>query len=178
MKWYTIALALALLNAANSYASGSGKPLADHLQPLLPYIGKTWKGTFTKIADQPARQDVARWERALNGKAIRILHSVNKGEYGGETLVMWDAAQQSLVFWYFTTADFHTQGTIAFEDGKMVSREAVSGNSNGITEVKSTNELMPGGRMLAKSQYLKNGQWVDGHQIHYVIDPEAKVTFK
>jgi len=33
--------------------------------------------------------DVARWERALNGKAVRILHHQSR-VYGGESIVMWD----------------------------------------------------------------------------------------
>jgi hypothetical protein len=28
--------------------------------------------------------DVSHWERAMNGRAIRMLHSVNDGEYGGD----------------------------------------------------------------------------------------------
>ena len=54
---------------------------------------------------------------------------------------MWDAKLGSLVFWYFTTAGFYTQTTVIIEDGKLVSHEKVTGNENGITEVKSIMQL-------------------------------------
>jgi hypothetical protein len=43
-----------------------------------------WHGTFISQNPKPA-SDVCRFERAPNGQAIRILHSVNEGIYGGET---------------------------------------------------------------------------------------------
>ena len=49
---------------------------------------------------------------------------------------------------------------------------------NGVTEVRSTSEILPDGRLHTKSQYLKEGQWVDGHEIHYKEAPDAKVVFK
>ena len=34
--------------------------------------------------------DVQRCELALNGQAVRVLHSIDDGEYGSESLVVWD----------------------------------------------------------------------------------------
>jgi len=60
--------------------------LNDHLKPFLPLIGKTWRGTSLPAEAEDRMSDVSHWERALNGQGIRILHSVNDGEYGGETI--------------------------------------------------------------------------------------------
>lgn len=66
----------------------------------------------------------------------------------------------------------------SFDDGKFISHEVVSGNNDGVTEVKSVGEILPDGRLRSSAQYLKNGEWVDGHSFVYVEDPAAEVIFK
>src|SRR5215470_1937995 len=88
---------LALLTAPLSLA-GSPDQLDEPLKPFAPLIGKTWKGEFKKSTPENPLFDVSRWERALNGKAVRVLHSVNDGIYGGETLITWDANKKTLAY--------------------------------------------------------------------------------
>lgn len=152
--------------------------LSEHLKEFTPFLGKTWKGEFASSTPERPMHDVSRWERALNGQAVRILHSVNDGLYGGETLIVWDRKKESLVFVYFTTAGFYTQGTMKWQDGKMVSHETVTGNEQGITEVRATGEVLPDGRLHSKSEYFQSGKWVPGHEVFYKEDPDAKVVFK
>jgi len=154
------------------------EPLSEHLAPLAPFVGKTWRGEFANSTPEKPLVDVSRWERALNGQAVRILHSVNDGDYGGETLIVWDAARQSLVYYYFTTAGFYTQGTVRLEGGKFLSHEVVSGNAEGVTEVEAVGEILPDGRLRSTSRHLKNGQWVTGHEVVYREDPSARVVFR
>ena len=152
--------------------------LSEHLKPLQEYIGKTFNGEFADFTPENPTYDVSHWERALNGNAIKITHSVNNGEFGGESIIMWDATLESLVSWYFTTAGFYTQATVILEDDKLVSHEKVTGNVNGITEVKSTMQLLSNGQLHTISEYLQNGMWIDGHEIYYKKTPEAQVIFK
>ncbi len=152
--------------------------LAENLKLFKPYIGKTWKGEFANSTPEKPIFDVSRWERALNGQAIRILHSVNNGEYGGESIIFWDKQKAGLVFYYFTTAGFFTTGSIKFENGKMISHEYVTGNQNGVTEVKAIGEIMVDGKLRSTSQYLQKDKWVQGHEVTYVEAPEAQVIFK
>lgn len=159
-------------------ASFAQDQLAEPLRPFAPYIGKTWRGEFANSTPDKPVIDISRWERALNGQAIRTLHSVNNGEYGGEMILFWDKQKESLVFYYFTTAGFYTTGTCKFEDGKFISHEVVTGNQDGITEVKAIGEILADGKMRSSSQYLKNGEWVQGHEVLYVEDASAQVIFK
>ena len=152
--------------------------LSEHLKPLQSYIGKTFKGEFADSTPENPTYDIQYWERALNGNAIKITHSVNNCEYGGESIIMWDAKVESLVSWYFTTAGFYTQATMIIENDKLVSYEKVTGNKNGITEVRATINLLSKGELHTKSDYLQNGKWVDGHEIYYKEAPNAKVLFK
>src|ERR1700758_5559475 len=72
-------------------------PLNAHLQMFLPFLGKTWKETFANSTPDKPIIDVQKWERTLNGQAIRLLHSINQGAYGGETLFIWDDQRKTVV---------------------------------------------------------------------------------
>jgi hypothetical protein len=152
--------------------------LAKPLEPLRPFIDKTWKGHFKNSTPEKPMIDVARWERALNGQAVRILHSINDGVYGGESIVMWNPKSKRLEFHYFTTAGFQTHGSMTIEGAKLISREEVVGNRDGVTEVRATTELLADGKMRVQSRYLKKGQWLDGHEVTYEVAPPARVVFK
>src|SRR6185369_10383278 len=85
MNVFRYSLPLLWCLATTTQLSAADQPsLKSHLEPFRPLIEKTWKGAF-KNSKKPTT-DVMRWERALNGKAIRVLHSVNDGSYGGETI--------------------------------------------------------------------------------------------
>ena len=152
--------------------------ISEHLKPFEPYIGKTFRGEFSSSTPDKPVHDVSLWERALNGNAVRIMHSVNKGEFGGESIVMWDSDKERLISWYFTTAGFYTQARLHFEDDKLISIEDVIGNENVITQVKAIIELLPNGELVNSSRYLMNGNWVDGHKIPYKEAPDNKVVFR
>ena len=150
-----------------------------HLRPLLPLLNKTWRGTVGGgAAGKAPVYDVQRWELALNGRAVRVLHSVNDGDYGGESLIFWDEGKQSLTFYYFTTAGFYTTGTATAEDGALATLESVKGSADGITEVKGLTRLLPDGTVHVKTEYRKNGAWVPGRETRYSEAPDAQVRFK
>ena len=158
---------------------GATEPAMDpHLEPLRPLLGKTWKGVFKNSKPDKPTVDIMRWERGLNGKVVRVLHSVNDGAYGGETIFMWDEKKQVVTYHYFTTAGFMTVGTLNYKDGKLITHEVVSGSAGGVTEVRGTSELLPSGAFRVKTEHLKAGQWELGHEVVYTEDSTAKVVFK
>ena len=97
--------------------------LSKHLEAFEPYIGKTYKGEFAESTPETPVFDVQYWERILNGNGVKITHSVNDGEYAGESIIMWDLKSESLQSWYFTTAGFYTEATVRFEDKKVQSNQ-------------------------------------------------------
>jgi hypothetical protein len=169
-----LALTLAMACAASAAEQGT---LNENLEPLRPWLGKTWKSDPTTSGGKTT-VDVSRWERALNGKAVRMLHSINDGEYGGETIATWDDKKKSIVYQYFTTAGFSTSGTIKAEDGKIVTHETVSGNAGGVTEVRGTAEMRGDGTYRIKTEYLKDSKWEPARDVVYREDPNATVVFK
>jgi len=173
-----LALAFSFGATLGLLAAGDPPPLDSHLEPLRPWLEKTWKGEFKNSTPEKPVVDVARWERALNGKAVRILHSINDGVYGGETIVMWDEEKQSVAYHYFTTAGFRTSGTMTFKDGKILTHEIVTGNAGGVSEVRGTSEMRPDGDLNVKTEYLKNGEWTPGREATYRDDTKASVVFK
>ena len=169
---------VASLACAASLAAADKTSLDPRLEPLRPLLEKTWKGAFKSSTPEKPLVDVMHWERALNGKAVRILHSVNDGAYGGESLVTWDEAKQSVVYHYFTTAGFMTTGTMTFKDGKVSTHEVVKAKTDGVTEVRGESELRPDGTFLVKTEHLKSGEWSAGREVVYKEDPAARVVFK
>lgn len=165
---------LSLVFLAASSTQAADPVLDEHLKPFLPFVGKTWKGEFKNSTKENPQFDVSKWEIALKGKAIRTRHSVNNGIYGGETLIMWNPEKKSLVAFYFTTAGFYTESTFEFVDGKLLSKEKVTGNAQGVTEVQATSVISEG-KLHVKSRYFVKDKWVDGHEITYSEAPDAKV---
>jgi hypothetical protein len=47
------------------------------IDPIRPLSGKTWRGVFANSTPEKPVVDIARWELALNGQVVRILHSIN-----------------------------------------------------------------------------------------------------
>lgn len=177
MVRYFLTFGVLLLCMVNAVGADDALHLDEHLKPFAPLLGKTWKGEFANSTPEKPMVDVSRWERALNGKAIRVVHSVNGGMYGGETTIIWDAEKKSLVYWYFTTAGFRTEGTMTYEDGAWSGREVVIGGAGGISEVRSTTKLLPNGRMQVKAEYVKDGKSGASREVEYIEAPDAKVVF-
>lgn len=171
-------LALAVVGVVSLLAAEAPTKLAKELEPLRPLLGKTWKGAMEPGSDGQPTYDVARWERALNGQAVRLLHSVNQGAYGGETIFIWNRKTKQVEYRYYTTAGFFTEGVATLADGKIQTTEQVTGESTGITQVKGTSELLSDGRLQVKTQYLRDGKWEDGRNTIYVEAPGAEVIFK
>jgi hypothetical protein len=169
-----VAVAVALFAlAVPAHSQTAGGP-ASHMEWFEPLAGKTWKATLPNGA-----VDVHRFELILNGQVLRTIHSVNDGAYGGEALVYWDEEKQTLASHYVTTAGFFTTATIRIENGAMLSHEIVhGGGAGGVTEVKGESRFLPDGRLLVKTQQLKNGQWTPGAERTYVEDSKAEVRFK
>jgi len=164
-------------------AADAPSTLEKELEPFRKFL-KTWKGEFIGGKNPTPMTDVTRFERALNGKAIRVLHSVNDGIYAGETIIMWDAPSKQIRTYYFTTAGDRTEGTMEFDaDGTLTSTENVKGEepkegADPVTKVRATTKFLPDGRFHVKSEYLKKAGWVAGHEIIYKEAPGAEVVFK
>ena len=163
---------------ASSMAATAQPALDPHLEFLRPWLDKTFKSESKGPGSDKPTIDVVRWERALNGNAVRITHSLNDGAYGGEVIVRWDEEKQAVCYHYFTTDTFWTEGTMNFKDGKITSHEFVKGKAGGVTEVRATLEKQPDGTYLQKSEFLKDGKWSPGREALYQPDPAARVIFR
>ena len=154
--------------------------LHPKLEPLRPYLDQHWQGDLSQPGSDKMVIDRSYWNRALNGQAIKTVHSINNGDYGGESFIFWDESKQSLAYYYFTTAGFYTHGTMEFNSnvGEIIALEQVENNQNGITQVKSFSRIMPDGSLQTKSTYLQNGNWVEGHSATYKPVAQQQIIFK
>jgi hypothetical protein len=160
----------------SSFANETASNLDKELEVFKPYLG-TWQADFKVPEGAKKTRDVGRWERVLNGKAIRTMHSINEGEYGGESMIFYDSKKKSLVFYYFTTAGFYTKGTITvLSPTQFVVYEEVTGSKEGVTKVKSTSDLKDD-KFIVSTSYLKKGEWTKPEQRIYTRSTKT-VKFK
>jgi hypothetical protein len=171
---------LSLLLLSGLVCANETLPLHTKLEPFRPYLNQHWQGDLTQPGKTEKVIDRSLWSRALNGQAIKTVHSINNGEYGGESFIFWDEKKQSLAYYYFTTAGFYTHGTMEFnvQSGEIVALEKVENNQNGITQVKSFSRILPDGTLQTKSSYLQNGNWVEGHSATYQPVAAQPIRFK
>lgn len=152
--------------AANSY---------EPMKPFLPFINKTWRGVGK---DEKGKEifDIQRWELILGGRAVQTTHGIEDGSYGGRTIIFFDEGKKEYIYHYFTTAGFHTQGTMKVAANKIISSEIVSGHAT-IAQVDAT-LILADGKMTMTSEYIsKDGTRAPGHGFAYVEAPDAKVPF-
>ncbi len=177
--------AATLFAITHAFAADAEKgTLIPQLEPLRPFLGRTFRGELKPAAAKkdaaPAKPnvDVVRYERALNGQAVRVVHSINDGAYGGEILIYLNMQTGQLTYHYITTAGFQTHGTMTLSGRKFESHETVTGDAGGVTEVRAKAELRDDGTIHLKSEYLRDGAWVPARESIYTEDPKAEVKFK
>lgn len=174
---------MGVLATALGAALGSAeetRPLHPQLEPFRPLLGQTWSGAFPDRPDGVKLVDVVRYERVLNGMAVRSTHSINAGIYGGETLFRWDAQAEQLVFHYFTTQGFMTKGTMTQGPaGTFTSLEIVEdpATADGVSQVKSVFTISAD-ELVVESQFYKDGVWEPGHQAVYRLAASQDVVLK
>lgn len=147
----------------------------EHLKPLAPFVGKTWKTSSGTPDSSDYFTDVARWEWAMNGRAIRILHSVNDGSYGGESLIHFDPEANQIIYRYVTTAGFYTDGVISLTKNGFTAAETVTGMP-GTTGTRAGYALKDG-RMEVWSQFINDTTDGPINRAIYIEAPDAKVVF-
>jgi hypothetical protein len=164
-----------------SCSSGAAEMvLHPELEIFRPFVDSHWEGDLTEPGKDKKMIDRSSWSRALNGQAIKTMHSINDGDYGGETMIFWDQKQQKIAYYYFTTAGFYTHGTMTY-NATTKSTEAleyVENNKQGITQVRSSSVLDDTGVLKVSSEYLQNDKWIKGHSAVYKRVPKTGIKFR
>lgn len=169
-------LTAAFLAAAIAVPAVAGE-LDPRLAALAPYVGHTFSARMGPPGNEDAAVDVQQWELALGGKAVQITHSINGGDYGGRSLIMWDVATQSIRYWYVTNADFYTHGSMTAAGDSLVTLEDVVGNAGGVEQVEGVWRRTADGLSVA-SRMRAGGQWQPRRVTAYRETPGAQPAFR
>ena len=165
-----IILASILLLA--SATATAAEPIAE-LKALAPYIG-TWT-SIQKPDDCEKFVDVQKWEWAFRGQVIRLTHSVNGGEYAGESLIHWDATAKNIIYRYVNTSNFYTDGIITIlKDGSLEVRENIF-SSNKMGRQSHSGYRIEDGKMHSWSKFLTEGTWGEADHYTYNNTPDAVI---
>ncbi|WP_298124514.1 hypothetical protein [Brevundimonas sp.] len=157
----------ALAQVADLPPPGAGRAA---YAPFEHLVGKSWRGTGTV---QAGVEDVQRWDWAVGGHAVRVVHSVNGGAYAGETLIFRDRDSGAYVFHYFTSGGFHSTGVMRpTGPGAFEVEETVHG-LDGFPPLRSTIVMGPDGVNRARSFQQEGGQWVEKGGFDYREDASA-----
>lgn len=181
MRIFSILLLSVMLLVPTTSQAGEEPDLHPQLEFFRPYLDTYWIGELSRSEGTAKSIDRSHWQRALNGQAIKTMHSINDGEYGGESMIFWDDKKQSLAYYYFTTAGFYTHGTMSFdaETNVLEAYEQVENNANGITAVKSRSTFdLEAGTLTTHSQYLQGDEWKAGHSAVYRLAGPQEIIFQ
>jgi len=153
--------ALPLLIALTaSHGSSQPSDAAEELDKLAWLVGPPWVGTVG--AGDNAAVDVSVWSWAVGGHALRNVHAVAGGAYGGETLLWWDTEETAYAFVYVTTGGFTTSGHLRLnDDGSLEGIEDVSGAgvAQGVDAVRTITRRGGSGELVIGVSYQRDGVW-------------------
>lgn len=169
--------ALLLVACCALAAAATAGELDPRLSPLAPYVDRAFTARMGPAGSEDSVTDVQKWETVIGGKAVRITHSINGGEYGGESLITWDAAAGAIRYWYATTAGFHTVGTITAAGDSLVTVEDVVGDAGGVTQVEGVWRRAADG-FTVTSRMRAGQQWQPKRETFYRETPGAEPRFR
>lgn len=167
-----------LLAVATTPGSAQSSEASAELDKLAWLIGP-WTGTVG--SGDNAATDVSVWSWAVGGHALRNVHAVADGAYGGETLLWWDPEEEAYAFVYVTTGGFTTSGHLRLsDDGLLEGVEEVSGAgvAEGVDAVRTVTRRGEGGRLVVGVSYQRNGEWGPVSERIYRRSPEAELPCK
>ena len=156
----------------------NGKELSKHLLGFDNFIDKKFKGEFYNSTKEKPLIDVIYFERILNGEAIRISHSVNRGEYGGQYIITWNSDIERIESYYFSTGGEIRVSIVSIIDKEITIEEDFSKNKNGIQKVKKIYRINEEGFLENHIEYLINNLWVKSHEMNYAQNDSAKIIFR
>jgi len=90
MRYLILFMATVMLVFVNPAKAGEEPELHPQLEVFRPYLDTYWIGDVNQPGSATPSIDRSHWQRALNGQAIKTTHSINDGEYGGESMIVWD----------------------------------------------------------------------------------------
>ncbi len=163
---FAAAASLSSAGAADSDAGGDA-PMAV----FSDLAGRAFRGEGIGPDGEPI-VDIARFEFILGGKALQSTHKLEGAAYGGRTVFFYDEGAKEYVYHYFTTAGFHTIGTLTPSKDGFTAIEAVRGLPH-ITEVRSS-WVIDGDQITVKTVHIDDkGAPSPGDTIiyHAIDDP-------
>ena len=155
-----------------------GNELSKRLLGFEKFLGKKFQGEFYNSTKENPLMDIIYFERILNGEAIRITHSVNHGEYGGEYIITWNSDKGKIESYYFSTGGEIRVSSIDIINNEISIKEDFSENENGIQKVKKIFRLNAEGSLENNIKYMINNMWIKSHEMIYSRNDSAKIIFR
>ena len=151
--------------------------LSEKIQGFEVFIGKYFKGETFNSTKTKLISEVIHFKRILNGQAIRIVHSINEGEFGGESIITWNQENNILESVYFSTGGNIKHSMVTLKENTITLVEDVSKNQNSIKKVKTTYYLNSYGQLKKETKYYINNMWIFSHNSNYTESKSSEIIF-
>ncbi len=164
-------LAALIVAATSLFASalaGDKETRTAAYEPMAPFeklAGRVWRGEGTGPNGEPI-VDIAVHEMILGGRAFQSTHKLEGAAYGGRTIFFYDEGAKDYVFHYFTTAGFHTTGTIEPTATGFIAVESVKGHDT-YAEVRSEMIVEDAVLRVVSSHVAHDGKESSGDALVY-----------
>lgn len=142
---------------------------------FAPFLGNAYRGVSIS-PEFEATDDLIYWRAALGGQAVRAVHALADGSYGGESLYYAD--QSGGIRWiYVSNSGFHTTGRVAPQgDGGWTSTGAFSSNM-ALAQVVQVATPTPDGFVVSSTLVGRNGDRQAGPSFSFTKDNTLSVVF-
>ena len=118
-----------LCGVVGLFASAAAQDPYEPMAFFAKLDGMTLRGEGVGPDGKPI-VDIARYEMILGGRAFQSTHRLEDGSYGGRSIFFYDEGAEQYIFHYFTTAGFHTTGSIEMTETGFTSVEKVAGHES------------------------------------------------
>lgn len=163
-----------LVTSAPATVAEEVLPLHPKLERLRPFLGVTWRGDLRDPGTKNRRIDVVRYDRTLNGEVVRMLHSMNNGDLGGEMVIRFSDEKDAVEYHYFTSAGFYVQGIMTFRGGRMIAEDQ---DAEG-RPVLRTERWRKGDALVSVTRMYREGEWTRGTEQIYEPAPDEKIRYR
>lgn len=147
--------------AATIDAAPDGEPTTSYepMRALIPFAGTVMRGSWTE-EDGSTVIDISYGEFILDGRAYQGTHKIEGSPYGGRTIIFYDEGSEEYIFHYFTTAGFHTMGTLTMLENGYRGGEKVEGHPS-VAEVESVLTIEGDAHIVTVRYRSHDGEWSD-----------------
>lgn len=154
--------------------ASNAQSLQERLNPLKPFLGRTWKGDLKAPNGELISVSVRNFESIADGKVIKIIKKSEGKSDWGEGCFYWNDIEKKIAYFFIEGAGVFQTGFVKVEnnaitiEGTMTWPTQMNPQVKQSYEFKNTFEFTSDGKMIDKWFMNAFGPWQPGHVIEFI----------